>query len=195
MLELAQQFSFVTYPTVIAIGVTQGLILGEAITDRFPKMQYRTRLALISLFLLFTTHAIVSVIKFAYPEKINISQIFTSPTLDQLLTMTLKVVGLNAGIGAVIAFSITLIILILMRLTGLKGYRSAFLITISIIMIIIVSTVRLSDYKPTGFEIFLYMLYQGAVTGGVIWGMRRRLYSSELRIRNFSEWWTGRLDL
>ncbi|MGH7909572.1 MAG: hypothetical protein ACRENW_06970, partial [Thermodesulfobacteriota bacterium] len=125
LLKLAQQFSFVTYSIVIAIGVTQGRILGEAIVERFPRMLSNARLMSMLLFALFASNAIVSVMKFAEAEKIIISQIFDAPS-QELLSVFLKLVGLNAGAGAIIGFSLTVLILILLRFTALKAYNGSF---------------------------------------------------------------------
>ncbi|MGH9934020.1 MAG: hypothetical protein ACRD3Z_02765 [Nitrososphaerales archaeon] len=191
LLKLAQQFSFVTYSIVIAIGVTQGRILGEAIVERFPRMLSNARLMSMLLFALFASNAIVSVMKFAEAEKIIISQIFDAPS-QELLSVFLKLVGLNAGAGAIIGFSLTVLILILLRFTALKAYNGSFVFMISVIMIIAISAIKLSDYTPTTFEIIVYALYQAGMTAGIIWGTRIKLSSQDLRFRYFRERWIGK---
>jgi len=194
LLKLAQQFSFVTYSIVIAIGLIQGRILGEAIVERFPRMLSNARLMSMLLFALFASNAIVNVVKFAIPEKINIAQIFDAPS-QELLSVFLKLVGLNAGAGAIIGFSLTVLILILMRFTTLKAYNGSFVFIISVIMIIAVSAIKLSDYNPTTFEIIVYALYQAGMTAGIIWGTRIKLSSHDLRFRYFRERWIGKQEL
>ena len=194
LLELAQQFSYATYSIVMGIGVMQGRILGEAIVERFPRMLSNARFMSMLLFALFASNAIVSVMKFAEPVKINISQILVSSP-HELLSMFLKLVGLNAGAGAIIGFSLTVLILMLLRMTTLKAYNGSFVFIISVIMIIITSVIRLSDYKPTGFEIIAYALYQAGMTAGIIWGTRRKLFSQDLRFRYFRERWIGKQEL
>ena len=191
LLELAHQFSLATYSIIVAIGVIQGLILGEAIVERFPRLASHTRSASMLLFLLFAVNAIASVMKFAQHEKVTISQILTSQRPDEIASIILQIIGLNTGAGTVIAFSTTLLILVVLKFTEVKAYSRAFVFVISIIMIIITSIIRFSDYTPTSFEIFLYMLYQAGMTGGIIWGTRRRLYSNDLRFRYFRERWIG----
>ncbi len=194
LLKLAQQFWFVTYAIVIAIGVTQGRILGEAIVERFPRMLSNARFMSMLLFALFASNAIVNVVKFAIPEKINIAQIFDAPS-QELLSVFLKLVGLNAGAGAIIGFSLTVLILILMRFTTLKAYNGSFVFIISVIMIVAVSAIKLSDYIPSAFEIVVYALYQAGMTAGIIWGTRIKLSSQDLRFRYFRERWIGKQDL
>ncbi len=191
LLQLARQFSLATYSIVVAIGVTQGAIIGQAVVERFPRMLSNARLTSILLFLLFAANAVVSVMKFAQPDKITISQIFASQTPSKFASIILQLVGLYAGPVTIIAFSTTILILILLKFTTLKANGRAFVFIIGITMIIITTIVKFSDYKPTSFDIFLYMLYQAGITGGMIWGTRRRLYSNDTRFRYFRERWTG----
>ena len=193
LLRLAQQFSFVTYSIVIAIGVTQGRILGGAIVERFPRMLSNARFMSMLLFALFASNAIVNVVKFAVPDKINIAQIFDVPSRE-LLSVFLKLVGLNAGAGAIIGLSLTVLILILLRFTTLKAYNGSFVFIISVIMIIVISAIKLSDYTPTAFEIIVYALYQAGMTAGIIWGTRIKLSSQDLRFRYFRERWIGKQE-
>jgi len=181
----------VAYSIVLAIGITQGRIISEAIVERFPRMLSNARLTSVLLFLLFVANAVVSVMKFTQPDKITLSQIFASQTPRELVSIILQLIGLYAGPVTIIAFSTTLLILILLKFTTLKAKSGAFVFSIGIIMIVITAIIKVSDYKPTSFEIFLYMLYQAGVTGGIIWGTRRRLYSKDLRFRYFRERWTG----
>lgn len=191
ILNLARQFSVVAYPAVAVIGMVQGLVIGGAIVERFPRMLSHARLASALLFTLFAANAIVSVINFAESEKVDIAGIFASPSTDNLVSALLGLVGMNAGAGAIIALSLTLLIFILLKFTTLKRSRRIFVFIISVIMIAITVTLRLSEYKPTGFEIILYTLYQAGITAGILWGTRRRLSSTSLRFRYFREKWVG----
>lgn len=195
LLELAQKFSVVTYSIVIAVGVTQGVVLGQAVIERFPRLQFHTRFASLLFFLLFMTYAIVSVVRFANPDKIDVSQIFaSSTTTSEVLSIILRVIGLNIDMGAIITFSITAFVLVIWKLTGLKGWRGSFVLVISMVMLVIMSVLKFSDYQPGSFEILLFTLYHAGLTGGVLWGTRRRLYSKELRVRNFINWWAGKTE-
>ena len=190
LLKSAYQFSWATYSIVISVALAQGVILGEAIIERFPRLIHNARLASILLLSLFIIHASVSVLKFADPEKIIISEIFNA-TNYELGSIILRVVGLNAGAVSIIAFSMTVAVIILFRFIALQEYRRSFIFIISIIMIMITASIRISDYTPANFEIFLYVLYQAGVTGGIMWGARRKLYSRDLRFRYFVKRWTG----
>lgn len=191
MIGAAQQFSFLTYLIVIAIGATQGFVTGQAIVERFPRLQYHARFASIFLFSLFAMYAIVSVIRFVEPEKVRMDELLAS-TPEGLVSVVMKVMGLHPDIGTVIAFSISLFMLVILKLTKLKGYSKWFVLTISIVMLIIMITSKFSDYNPGSFEILLFILYNASITGGFVWGTRMKLYSRELRARNFINLWTGK---
>jgi hypothetical protein len=195
LLRLAQQFSPIAFPIVAAIGVTQGHIIGGAVVERFPRMLAHARLASILLCSVFAINAIASVINFAEPHKISIAGIIDSPTADELVSITMNIVGLHGGAVAMIAFSMTMLIVMLLKFTTIEPYSRAFLFVISVTMITITAVLRLSDYRPTTFEIILYTLYQAGVTAGILWGTRRRLASTSLRLRYFRERWIGKVDL
>ena len=55
-----------------AIGLFQGIILGRAVLVRFPRLQNHIKTVSVSLFVLFLANAVLSVPRFASPEKINI---------------------------------------------------------------------------------------------------------------------------
>ncbi|MEM2760480.1 MAG: hypothetical protein QXU32_11815 [Nitrososphaerales archaeon] len=191
LLEVVREFSFLTYSIVMTIGLVQGYILGQAIVDRFPRLQFHTRLTLVMLLVLFVTHAIVSIMRFAEPEKMDLLQMFASKSSD-LGPLILRAMGLNSDIGTIIAFSITAVVLVILKLTGLKGYSKYYVLIISIIMLIITAMLKFSDYQPGSFEILLFILYNASMTAGLLWGTRKRLYSMELKNRNFVDWWTGK---
>lgn len=188
---MVQQFSLVAYSIVIAVGVTQGFIIGKAIIARFPQLQFHTKFAAMLLFLLFLAYSIVSVLRFVYPDKINISKL-SSITPDGFVTIILKIIGLKSDVGTVIAFSITVFVIILLKLTKLKGYRRSYILAVSIVMLAIMFIIKFSNYQPSAFETFLFILYHASMTGGLLWGAWGALHSRELRNRNFADWWIGK---
>lgn len=179
LLRVAESYSLVTYSIVLGIGITQGLILGRAIIRRFPKLQNHTKIVSISLFIVFAINAIITTMKFADPEKIEVSQIFSSLSPDALFSLIIHILGINAGLGAIIGFSMMLVIIVLLKLTPLTRYSRIFVLVISVIMIIVSVITRLSDYRPGAFEVFLYMLYQIGITNGIIWSTSRKIKSAQ----------------
>lgn len=168
----------------------QGAIIGQGIVERFPRLQFHTRFALISLLALFFAYSIVNVLRFAYPDKIN-AEVLNSITLDNVVSFTLKTIGIAPDLGAIVAVSITVSVILLLKLTGFKGYRSSFMLVLGIIMLIITLLVKFSDYQPNTIEIFLFILFHASLIVGLLFGTRRKLYSKEIKVRNFVNWWTG----
>lgn len=191
ILELAQQFWPITYLIIISIGATQGIIIGQAIIDRFPQLQFHTRVTLISLLVIFVTYAIANILRFSDPGKIDIPEVLTSTPQDSV-HLILKAVGLNMEIGTIIGFIVTIFVILVTKLTRLQGHSKYYVLTISVLILIVMATVKLSDYNPEAFEILLFVLYNAGLTTGLFWGTRRRLQSREIKHRNFANWWIGR---
>ncbi len=57
------------------IGLFQGIVLGRAILVRFPRLQNHVKTVSISLFVLFLINAILSVPRFASPDKTSLSNL------------------------------------------------------------------------------------------------------------------------
>ena len=55
--------------SVFGIGLFQGIILGRAILLRFPRLQNHVKTVSVTLFVLFLINAVLSVPRFASPEK------------------------------------------------------------------------------------------------------------------------------
>ena len=68
-------FSIIAVFGAFGIGLFQGIILGRAILLRFPRLQNHVKTVSISLFIIFLANAILSVPRFASPEKIVLSDI------------------------------------------------------------------------------------------------------------------------
>ena len=73
--------------TALGIGLSQGIILGCAILIRFPSLQNHAKTVSLSLFTLFLINAILSVPRFASPEKINLSSLSESSSQDFASTL------------------------------------------------------------------------------------------------------------
>ena len=66
--------------SAFGIGIFQGIILGRAILVRFPRLQNHIKTVSISLFIVFLVNAILSVPRFASPEKIDLSNVSAGST-------------------------------------------------------------------------------------------------------------------
>ena len=66
-------FSILAVIGAFGVGLFQGIILGRAILVRFPRLQNHLKTVSITLFVLFLANAILSVPRFASPEKIELS--------------------------------------------------------------------------------------------------------------------------
>ena len=61
--------------SAFGIGLFQGIILGRAILVRFPRLQNHVKTVSITMFVLFLINAILSVPRFASPDKISLSNL------------------------------------------------------------------------------------------------------------------------
>ena len=103
ILDLAEQNFLVTFAIVLGIGLLQGAILGRGIRNRFPSFRRHARAVSLSLLALFSVNAGFSVLKFAEPTKLSMSEFIIPTTTDEAFLLILDLVGVNTGVGTVIA--------------------------------------------------------------------------------------------
>ena len=178
--EILQIFQNQILPIAIivgsfGIGITQGNILGRAILKKFPRIQNNAKKISVGLFFVFLINAILSVPRFASPEKIELSKIFEISNTGEIASIIFTILGINTGFLAVLAISVTVITLILMRSTQIDGPKKIFVILVSIFILAVTAFSRFTDYTPSNFEVFLYFLYQLGVTIGIVLGTARKL--------------------
>ncbi|MEM3152440.1 MAG: hypothetical protein QW776_00205 [Candidatus Nitrosocaldus sp.] len=190
VIKAAEALAPLTYAMVIGIGTTQGLIIGEAIVERFPRLTFHTRVASIMLFALFALNAIANVIRFISPKKIH-----TPPILNgsEGFAMISKFIDISNP-TTLLTFSLSILIFALLSMLRIRDYRRSFLLIISIVMAFVTSALVFSDYKPSEFEVLLYALYQAGIVGGVALGTRRQFSNREIRFRYMRERWMGNSD-
>ena len=124
---------------------------------------------------MFLINAIISVPRFASPEKIVIGDIFEATSRGEFFSVLFTVFGVNTGFLAVLAFSVTIITLVLLRLTHLRGRNRIFIVFFSLVILAVTAISRFTNYTPTAFETFLYFLYQLGFTIGIAIGSFRRI--------------------
>ena len=126
--EMLQIFQNQILPIVIivgsfGIGITQGNILGRAILKKYPRIQNNAKKISVGLFFVFLINAILSVPRFASPEKIELSKIFEASSSGEIASIIFTILGINTGFLAVLAISVTVITLILIRSTQIDGTK------------------------------------------------------------------------
>lgn len=168
-------FSIIFIITVFAIGLIQGLILGRAILARFPRLQNHAKILSMALFCLFFANAILSVPRFASPEKIVFSKIFEASSSGEIASIIFTIFGVDTGFLAVLAISVTIMTLVLLRLTQIKGAKKIFVVFFSILILAFTAISRFTDWTPTSYEVFLYFIYQLGITIGIVTGTVRKI--------------------
>ncbi|MFB5608039.1 MAG: hypothetical protein ACE5RG_08065 [Candidatus Nitrosomaritimum yanchengensis] len=168
-------FSLVAVLGAFAIGLFQGIILGKAILIRFPRLQNNLKKVSISLFVLFLANAILSVPRFASPEKIDLSSVSQATSSGEVASLIFLIFGINTGFLAVLAISVTIMTLVLLKFTNLRGYSKGFVIFFSLLILVLTGLSRFTDLTPSTFEVFLYFLYQLGLTIGILAGTVRKI--------------------
>ncbi len=168
-------FSFIFVLGAFAIGLLQGIILGRAILVRFPKLQNNVKKVSISLFILFLANAILSVPRFASPEKIDLSSISNATSNGEIASLLFLIFGVNTGFLAVLAISVTIMTMVLLKLTHLQGVSKGFVLFFSMLILVFTGLSRFTDLTPSTFEVFLYFLYQMGLTIGILAGTVRKI--------------------
>ena len=168
-------FSLVAILGAFAIGLLQGIILGRAILVRFPRLQNNVKKVSVSLFVLFLANAILSVPRFASPEKIDFSSISQATSNGEVASLLFLIFGINTGFLAVLAISVTIMTLVLLKLTQLRGYSKGFVFFFSLIILLFTALSRFTELTPSTFEVFLYFLYQLGLTIGILAGTMRKI--------------------
>jgi len=168
-------FSLIAILGAFAIGLLQGIILGRAILVRFPRLQNNVKKVSVSLFVLFFINAILSVPRFASPEKIDFSSISQATSNGEVASLIFLIFGINTGFLAVLAISVTVMTLVLLKLTNIHGISRIFVFSFSLLILLFTGLSRFTDLTPSTFEVFLYFLYQLGLTIGILAGTVRKI--------------------
>ena len=172
--DLAEQNFLITFATVLGIGLLQGAILGRGIRNRFPSLKRHARIVSSSLLVLFSINAILSVLKFADPIKFSISEFTIPATTDEALLLVLNLIGVNTGVGTVIATFISVTLIVFLRFADIHNIARYFIFILSSIVLIASLLGKFTDFVPTTFQIMLYAFYQFGITLGIFFITRRK---------------------
>ena len=168
-------FEIAVIITAFGIGITQGYILGRAVLQKYPRLQNHAKTVSVGLFFLFLINALLSVPRFASPEKIVISKVFEATNSGEIASIVFTILGVNTGFVAVLAIFVLVITLILLRGMQISGARKVFVLFFSLLILIVTGISRFTDYTPGNFEVFLYFLYQLGITIGIVAGTARKI--------------------
>jgi hypothetical protein len=168
-------FSLIAVLGAFGIGLLQGIILGRAILIRFPRLQNNVKKVSVSLFVLFLANALLSVPRFASPEKIDFSSISQATSSGEVASIIFLIFGINTGFLAVLAISVTIMTLVLLKMTDIHGISKGFVLFFSLLILVFTGISRFTDLTPSSFEVFLYFLYQLGLTIGILAGTVRKI--------------------
>ena len=174
ILDLAEQNFLITFAIVLGIGLLQGAVMGRGIRNRFPSFKRHARAASLSLLVLFSVNAIFGVIKFAEPTKFSISEFIMPATTDEAFVLILDLVGINTGVGTVIATFISITLIIFLRFADIPNIARYFIFVLSSIVLIVSLLGKFTDFVPTSFQIMIYVFYQFGITLGIFFVTRRK---------------------
>ena len=165
--QLAEEYFLVTIAIVAGIGALQGAILGKGIRSRFPSLKHHARAVSCILLVLFSISAVGNVINFANPSKATLDTFTIPTTLEEILSVLVSLLGINAGIGMAIATFVSLVLLLLFRFADINIVAKYFMFVLSVMVILAVLVARFTDYVPTQFQIIIYAFYEVGITIGI----------------------------
>ena len=174
LFEIAEENLLISFAVVLSVGILQGTILGRGIRKRFPGLKRHARVVSFVLLLLFSFNALASVLKFAVPEKLTITNFTVPTTTEEGYTLLISLLGLNAGFATIVVMFITITIILFLRFADLSKPARYFIFTISVITVLVAGISRFTDFVPTVFQILMYAFYQVGFTIGIFLVTRRQ---------------------
>jgi len=174
LFEIAEENFFISLAIVLSVGILQGTILGRGIRKRFPGLKRHARIVSFVLLLLFSFNALASVLKFAVPEKLTITNFTVPATTEEAYTILMSVLGLNAGFAMIVVMFISITIILFLRFAELSKPARYFIFTVSVITVLVAGISRFTDFVPTVFQILMYAFYQVGFTIGIFLVTRRQ---------------------
>jgi len=168
--------------SAFGIGIFQGIILGRAILVRFPRLQNHVKTVSFTLFIVFLANAILSVPRFASPEKIDLSNLSAS-SASEVASSLFLIFGMNTGFLTVLAISVTVMTFVLLKYINIHGIAKVFVFIFSILILLFTGLSRFTDLTPSSFEVLLYFLYQLGITIGILVGTIRKIKPKKLDLK------------
>jgi len=168
--------------STFAIGLSQGIILGRAILQRFPRLQNHVKTVSFTLFGLFLINAVLSVPRFQSSDKIDFTTLSVTNPGDVVSSLFL-IFGMNTGFLTVLAISIMVMTFVILKFTNLHGIVKGFVFFFSVMLLIFTALSRFTDLTPSSFEVLLYFLYQLGITIGILLGTIRKINPRKLDLK------------
>ena len=117
ILQIAEENFLITFGIVFGIGSLQGAILARGIRKKFPKLKKYAKGISITLLILFAINASGNISKFADPSKVLVTEFQIPQTPEGVFTMIVDLLGLNAGVLAVVGIFITISLILIFKLS------------------------------------------------------------------------------
>jgi len=174
ILSIAEENFIISFGIAIGVGLIHGAIIGRGVRTRFPSLKKHARIVSLVLFTLFSINAGVNVFRFAIPEKIAVSDLTIPSTPEEGLYLLINILGLNAGLGAVIVLFISISLILFFKLAQIHKIARYFIFALSVIVLIVALIGRFTDFVPTNFQILMYAFYQFGITVGIFLVTRRK---------------------
>ena len=175
LLEIIENNILVVCALIALIGFIQGGILARGIRKRFPKLKKHARFVSIFFLVLFLINAITNIVKFAIPSKIITQDMAMPSTVDELLSILVKILGLDAGLITAITIFITITLFLIFRFAQISVLQRYFLFTISVIVILLAFLGKFTSFVPNEFQIISYSFYQFGLAFGVYIITKRKI--------------------
>ena len=153
LLQIAEENFLITFGIVCGVGLLQGAILARGIRRKFPKLKKYAKGISIILLILFAINASGNISKFADPSKISVTEFEIPQTPEGAFTVIIDLLGLNAGVLAVIGIFVTISLILIFKFADISPIARYFIFTISVIVLIVSLLGRFTDYVPTVFQI------------------------------------------
>ena len=139
ILQIAEENFLITFGVVFGVGLLQGAILARGIRKRFPKLKKYAKAISIILLILFAINASGNISKFADPSKVEMSGFEIPQTPEGAFTMIVDLLGLNAGVLAVVGIFITISLILIFKFADIPPIARYFIFTISVICLLYTS--------------------------------------------------------
>ena len=175
-------FSVIAVLASFGIGTFQGIIIGRAILIRFPRLQNHLKTVSITLFALFLANAILSVPRFASPEKISLESLSAQGS-GEFFSVLFLIFGMNTGFLTILAISVTVMTFVLLKFTKIHGLTKSFVFFFTALLLILTVISRFTDLTPSTFEVLLYFLYQLGFTIGILTGTIRKIKPKKMDLK------------
>ena len=176
ILAIAEECFVISLSVVLFIGLLQGVILGRGIRNRFPKLKMHARVVSICLLILFSINSLVSVLKFASPDKILFETLRIPENPEEGIDTFLKILGIDLGFSSLVAMFVSVTLILLFRFSELPSIARYFMFALSFIMLLVGVVTKFTEYSPNQFHVFLYAAYHLGITFGIFFVTKRREY-------------------